>query len=72
MTHYKLYDTTTGIYIGDPKQTLACDFLFDERTSHIHQIVSSRNRARRFTLAEAREAIHKNINLAYVPDPLVI
>ncbi len=72
MAHFKIYDTTTGIYIGDPKQTLACDFLFDERTSHIHQIVSSRNRARRFTLAEAREATMKNLNLAYVSDPLVM
>jgi hypothetical protein len=69
---FKVYDTRTGIYLGDPKQTVACDFLFDERTSHIHQIVSSRNRARRFNLIEAREMIANDLNLAYVPDPLVI
>lgn len=69
---FKLYNTTTGIYIGDPKQTLACDFIFDEMISKLHQIVSSRNRATRFTLDEVREATMKNLDLAYVPDPLVI
>ncbi len=64
---FKVFNTKTGIYFGDPMKSTDFQFEFDNHTGHIHKIIGSQDRAKEVSEFDANAMIRMDHDFAYIP-----